>query len=118
MASPLKKISFLSPKYVSVGHAPEGRGAAEPVGALIRFITFSCAKSAAPSVASEMLPATLPPVMVAPAARSFSFHPDHNGGNEKLRAAGATITGGNVAGNISDRSEEHTSELQSLRHLV
>ena len=33
------------------------------------------------------------------------FHPDHTGGNEKLRAAGATITGGNVAGNISDATE-------------
>src|SRR3989442_12705855 len=27
------------------------------------------------------------------------FHPDHTGGNEKLRAAGATITGGNGARN-------------------
>jgi glyoxylase-like metal-dependent hydrolase (beta-lactamase superfamily II) len=33
------------------------------------------------------------------------FHPDHTGGNEKLRAAGATLTGGNVAGNISDATE-------------
>ena len=33
------------------------------------------------------------------------FHSDHTGGNEKLRAAGATITGGNVAGNISDATE-------------
>jgi len=33
------------------------------------------------------------------------FHPDHTGGNEKARAFGATITGGNVAGNISDASE-------------
>jgi cyclase len=33
------------------------------------------------------------------------FHPDHTGGNEKARAAGATITGGNVAGNISDATE-------------
>jgi glyoxylase-like metal-dependent hydrolase (beta-lactamase superfamily II) len=30
------------------------------------------------------------------------FHPDHTGGNEKARAAGTTITGGNVAGNIQD----------------
>jgi glyoxylase-like metal-dependent hydrolase (beta-lactamase superfamily II) len=29
-------------------------------------------------------------------------HADHTGGNEKLAAAGATITGGNVAGNIRD----------------
>ena len=33
------------------------------------------------------------------------FHPDHTAGNEKLRAAGTTITGGNVAGNISDATE-------------
>src|SRR5438445_9928841 len=32
-------------------------------------------------------------------------HADHTGENEKLRAAGATITGGNVAGNISDATE-------------
>ncbi len=33
------------------------------------------------------------------------FHADHTGGNEKVRAAGATITGGNVAGNIQDATE-------------
>ena len=33
------------------------------------------------------------------------FHPDHTGGNEKARAAGTTITGGNVAGNIQDATE-------------
>jgi glyoxylase-like metal-dependent hydrolase (beta-lactamase superfamily II) len=33
------------------------------------------------------------------------FHPDHTGGNEKVRKAGATITGGNVAGNIQDATE-------------
>ena len=32
-------------------------------------------------------------------------HPDHTGGNEKARAMGRTITGGNVSGNISDASE-------------
>src|SRR3972149_5906842 len=31
-----------------------------------------------------------------------TLDPDHTGGNEKLSQAGATITGGNVAGNISD----------------
>ncbi len=29
-------------------------------------------------------------------------HPDHTGGNEKLRAAGVTITGANVTGDIAD----------------
>ena len=33
------------------------------------------------------------------------FHADHTGGNEKVRASGTTITGGNVAGNISDATE-------------
>jgi cyclase len=31
--------------------------------------------------------------------------PDHAGGNEKLRQAGRTFTGGNVAGNIADAGE-------------
>jgi glyoxylase-like metal-dependent hydrolase (beta-lactamase superfamily II) len=32
-------------------------------------------------------------------------HPDHTGGNERLRLAGRTFTGGNVAGTISDAAE-------------
>jgi len=32
-------------------------------------------------------------------------HPDHTGGNEKMRNAGVTFTGGNVAGNIQDAGE-------------
>jgi glyoxylase-like metal-dependent hydrolase (beta-lactamase superfamily II) len=32
-------------------------------------------------------------------------HPDHVGGNLKLRLAGKTFTGGNVAGNIADAAE-------------
>src|SRR5262245_41911434 len=71
-----------------------------------------------------------------------SLDPHHTEGNEKISRAGRTLTGGNVVGNIADaaegaaiiahenvllrmsspgrnqRSEEHTSELQSLRHLV
>jgi glyoxylase-like metal-dependent hydrolase (beta-lactamase superfamily II) len=34
-----------------------------------------------------------------------SDDPDHTGGNEKIAAAGRTITGGNVAGDIRDASE-------------
>ena len=34
-----------------------------------------------------------------------SADPDHVGGNEKLRKAGHTFTGGNVAGNIADATE-------------
>ena len=34
-----------------------------------------------------------------------SLDPDHTGGNEKLSQAGATLTGGNVAGNIADAGQ-------------
>jgi cyclase len=33
------------------------------------------------------------------------FHADHTGGNEKIRLAGSTIVGGNVAGDIKDAGE-------------
>ena len=33
------------------------------------------------------------------------FHADHTGGNEAIRKAGVTITGANVAGNLTDASE-------------
>ena len=33
------------------------------------------------------------------------FHPDHTGGNEAVRKAGVTITGANVAGNLTDARE-------------
>lgn len=33
------------------------------------------------------------------------MHPDHTGGNEAIAKAGVTITGGNVAGNLTDASE-------------
>src|SRR5262249_45802099 len=33
------------------------------------------------------------------------FHSDHTGGNDKARASGVTITGGNVAGNIQDATQ-------------
>ena len=41
----------------------------------IRVSTFSCAKIAAPSPASRMSPATLPPVNVVPDSRSFRLPP-------------------------------------------
>jgi glyoxylase-like metal-dependent hydrolase (beta-lactamase superfamily II) len=48
-----------------------------------------------------------------------SADPDHAGGNEKLRMAGRTFTGGNVAGNIADAGEgaailAHENVLQRL----
>jgi glyoxylase-like metal-dependent hydrolase (beta-lactamase superfamily II) len=47
--------------------------------------------------------------------------PDHVGGNEKLRNAGHTFTGGNVAGNIADASEgaailAHENVLTRMAH--
>jgi glyoxylase-like metal-dependent hydrolase (beta-lactamase superfamily II) len=48
-----------------------------------------------------------------------SADPDHAGGNEKIRLAGRTFTGGNVAGNIADAAEgaailAHENVLQRL----
>jgi glyoxylase-like metal-dependent hydrolase (beta-lactamase superfamily II) len=48
-----------------------------------------------------------------------SADPDHAGGNEKVRLAGRTFTGGNVAGNIADAGEgaailAHENVLQRL----
>jgi glyoxylase-like metal-dependent hydrolase (beta-lactamase superfamily II) len=48
-----------------------------------------------------------------------SADPDHAGGNEKIRMAGRTFTGGNVAGNIADAGEgaailAHENVLQRL----
>jgi glyoxylase-like metal-dependent hydrolase (beta-lactamase superfamily II) len=48
-----------------------------------------------------------------------SADPDHAGGNEKIRLAGRTFTGGNVAGNIADAGEgaailAHEHVLQRL----
>ena len=47
------------------------------------------------------------------------FDPEHVGGNEKLRAAGKTFTGGNVAGNIGDAADgaailAHENVLQRM----
>jgi glyoxylase-like metal-dependent hydrolase (beta-lactamase superfamily II) len=49
-------------------------------------------------------------------------HPDHIGGNLKLRAAGKTFTGGNVAGNIADAAEgaailAHEAVMQRMTHV-
>ena len=49
--------------------------------------------------------------------------PDHVGGNEKLRNAGHTFTGGNVTGNIADATEgaailAHENVLSRLAHTA
>jgi glyoxylase-like metal-dependent hydrolase (beta-lactamase superfamily II) len=48
-----------------------------------------------------------PPAPVKPIRYviNTSVDPDHTGGNEKVSRSGRTLTGGNVAGNISDAAE-------------
>ncbi|HEY6360529.1 MAG TPA: MBL fold metallo-hydrolase [Vicinamibacterales bacterium] len=55
------------------------------------------------SVAAERDPSA--PVKPIRYIISTHVHPDHTGGNLKLRASGRTFTGGNVAGNIADAGE-------------
>ena len=70
--SSLKNVLTLySPvKYVSVGNAANGMSSAT-----MRFSTFSCASTAAPSDESAIVPATLPPVYVTPLAATASLPP-------------------------------------------
>jgi cyclase len=46
-------------------------------------------------------------------------HPDHVGGNENLKKAGATIAGGNVAGDIGDAAQgaQIIAHLNAYRHM-
>jgi len=46
-------------------------------------------------------------------------HPDHVGGNENLKKAGATIAGGNVAGDIGDAAQgaQIISHLNAYKHM-
>ena len=62
---------------------------------------------------------TEPPAKPIRYIMNTSADPDHAGGNEKIRAAGRTFTGGNVAGNIADAGEgaailAHENVLQRL----
>jgi glyoxylase-like metal-dependent hydrolase (beta-lactamase superfamily II) len=54
------------------------------------------------SVADRHIPAPPKPLRYI---INTHVHPDHTGGNERLRNAGRTFTGGNVAGNIADAGE-------------
>jgi cyclase len=70
------------------------------------------------SVADRHVPAPPKPIRYV---INTSADPDHVGGNEKLRNAGHTFTGGNVAGNIADATEgaailAHENVLTRMSH--
>jgi glyoxylase-like metal-dependent hydrolase (beta-lactamase superfamily II) len=72
------------------------------------------------SVADRNIPAPPKPIRYV---INTSADPDHVGGNEKLRNAGHTFTGGNVAGNIADATEgaailAHENVLTRLAHTA
>jgi glyoxylase-like metal-dependent hydrolase (beta-lactamase superfamily II) len=75
--------------------------------------------SAAETRSSVVSRDTEPPAKPIRYIINTSADPDHAGGNEKVRMAGRTFTGGNVAGNIADAGEgaailAHENVLQRL----
>jgi cyclase len=59
------------------------------------------------AAAAEKLLATIKSISDAPIRYIINthYHPDHVGGNAVIRAAGSTIAGGNVAGDLPDAGE-------------